>query len=712
VVGERASLHNCKCAELSCNIVVVDKELQMQFIGLGVPLSRIVLGLSFLTLIGCDSSNTAFTSKSRRNRNLKPTPTINSAQAVPAAFEEYEQEFDPKLIFRKELKWNLTDRRGEQGIVMSTNREHLNEIHTQNIRPLKTRIFSQGSRAEKVVESFTQKNLGILDVILVIDNSGSMADEQLNLSTKLLPLINKVAGSDWRIGILTTDARDGCLKKLFTHSDSQVEKLFEDFVANLGTSGSGHERGLFQAANALDCVGNNWIRPNSNIAVLIVSDEDECSNGACRRNETNGIDPLLSMLTSPPLSRELGKTAKIYGIISEPNTTCDSAYNVGNIYKQAVLATDGITGSICSNNYSPTLKRISKDLLNSLVMQFVLAEEPLNDDLNVYINGKKVESGIQLDGKTLTFSTPPPQNSQIEVHYNTTEDTTTQTYEIPANIDLKTFKVQIDGNPIAAKDYTIDQLANLIIFKENPPDRAEIKLEFLDSTGLKNTFQTQRPVIGDNIVVSIAGLKTKFFTYDSITNSVIFDNPPPDGSEIQFEYLILEEPILVYQLIASEGLEIKVRNQNDSDYMNVSLNNGSIEILPEDHSEQEMLIVEFEASPDSKELKLEHTPIESTISINEEGICPNGDAMWEYLDKTIRFNCISGEGQTILVGFDYIFGAKEKFEFTKRTISGNSIIEVIVNSVLTQNYTTAGQVITIPKLNYQDHVLVRLKEPN
>ena len=45
--------------------------------------------------------------------------------------------------------------------------------------------FRQGSVGETQVDSFTQKNYGIVDILLVVDNSNSMAEEQEKLSKQL-----------------------------------------------------------------------------------------------------------------------------------------------------------------------------------------------------------------------------------------------------------------------------------------------------------------------------------------------------------------------------------------------------------------------------------------------------------------------------------------------------------------------------------------------
>ena len=61
---------------------------------------------------------------------------------------------------------------------------------------------------------------------MVIDNSGSMFEEQVLLSTRLNPLLEHIGDTDWQIAIATTDSRD-CIKKII---DKDNQKEFESIV--------------------------------------------------------------------------------------------------------------------------------------------------------------------------------------------------------------------------------------------------------------------------------------------------------------------------------------------------------------------------------------------------------------------------------------------------------------------------------------------------
>lgn len=189
-----------------------------------------------------------------------------------------------------------------------------------------------------------------VDVLLVIDNSGSMGEEQANLATNFGPFIEKLeeAGADYRIGITTTDlggkdcsgggggelSLSSCLDRPHTfvfqgedqfevacaancqhdgdalmirptpieafgeevarpwiESYSGVSNLPSDIstleafqcLAPQGISGCGWESPLEAMARALDNMQDperpeyGFLRPDALLAVLIVTDEVDCS---------------------------------------------------------------------------------------------------------------------------------------------------------------------------------------------------------------------------------------------------------------------------------------------------------------------------------------------------------------------------------------------------------------------------------------------------
>ena len=161
------------------------------------------------------------------------------------------------------------------------------------------------------------------DVLFVVDNSGSMAVNQSRLALGFQSFLAQVEGQgDFRIGVVSTDmsSSDGEYGGFVTvahdsiYPNSLLEIIaeaclpigvghgcfrgppglldarqqgraaliagFEDRV-QLGTCGSGQEQGLAAMLSALEqdgCLSEPFLRPNANLIVVFVTDEEDADN--------------------------------------------------------------------------------------------------------------------------------------------------------------------------------------------------------------------------------------------------------------------------------------------------------------------------------------------------------------------------------------------------------------------------------------------------
>ena len=127
--------------------------------------------------------------------------------------------------------------------------DHLDESNpTIGLEPkCKLEIFHQAAEQTKK-----------LDIVWIIDDSGSMADEQSALGTNFSAFIDDfiLKNIDFKMAITTTDTSTSAKKgKMVTGSNVELTsakahadeaKFKEDFnnMINVGTSGSGNEKGL------------------------------------------------------------------------------------------------------------------------------------------------------------------------------------------------------------------------------------------------------------------------------------------------------------------------------------------------------------------------------------------------------------------------------------------------------------------------------------
>src|SRR5690606_7952311 len=134
--------------------------------------------------------------------------------------------------------------------------------------------------------------------LFVIDSSGSMSEEQQALGNNAAAFMQTATSlnTDYQIGVITTDMDDGNHggrlttggggPKIINSTTPNPTQTVANRVRAVGTNGSADERGLQTMVAALsdplinDPNGNQgFLRPDAKLAVVVVSDEDDSSNG-------------------------------------------------------------------------------------------------------------------------------------------------------------------------------------------------------------------------------------------------------------------------------------------------------------------------------------------------------------------------------------------------------------------------------------------------
>ncbi|SMF49814.1 hypothetical protein SAMN06296036_115119 [Pseudobacteriovorax antillogorgiicola] len=412
------------------------------------------------------------------------------------------------------------------------------ETFFQDEYPTKALNLVTGDERLAAIEQFNQSPIP-LDILIVIDNSGSMAEEQQGLADKIEPLLSEVNDSNWRVNIINTDAGDPqCSRALIVKGDPQAAEKFKAGI-NAGTDGAGLERGVLRSVQGLEC-NNNWLRTESVVAVLVVSDEDNCSiangNYGCEDDpkELNG-EMLLEKLSS---IRTVGETARVYGILFGPDD--DIAECVGNnnvtatIYDDVIQKTNGVRGKICSNDYTQTLQTISRDLASLLKNQFSLAAQPHDGSARVYLDGERYENFTVEDNKVV-LADRLAQGQTVTIDYLYGEVSGLQTVAIDSQPNPGSIQVIIDGEVVDPSRFTFDDQQGYKIKLADPLVGVhDITVSYKEEIPLKKQFAlTRRNFTGVEVTVNGQNVT---FTADPLNGSVSLDETPAPGSEIVVSY--------------------------------------------------------------------------------------------------------------------------------------------------------------------------------
>jgi hypothetical protein len=216
-----------------------------------------------------------------------------------------------------------------------------------------------------------------VDILFAVDQSGSMDDQQNNMSAALADFITNLGTGDWRIGVVTMD--DGCLNDVFDNNARWFSATTPGYQADFGQAVSIGSQGnpnnrfterLFTVVGrALGKTGPGqcnagFRRPNASLNLIFVSDEEEQSDDP---NEGPSVtyEPPYAVVTEANATVP-GQSAEgvFASYATAPSTmTASSVANLsgcgnnsswirtGFRYQELSLATGGLSLNICQNNW-------------------------------------------------------------------------------------------------------------------------------------------------------------------------------------------------------------------------------------------------------------------------------------------------------------------------------------------------------------------------
>lgn len=258
-----------------------------------------------------------------------------------------------------------------------------------------------------------------LDVLFVVDNSGSMRSSQTALANNFPSFINffKTKGYDFKIAVTTSDAfygdqfvnvscslckaeqtrfRSGTNPKIYVVEEDtpNLESVFACNV-DVGIGGSGDERAFSSFKAALNSTLNaGFHRSDAYLSIVIVSDEEDFSHDDINMNESYS-QPTLHTVASYKTYLEnytQGVAGEDFSVstISILDTACKntlgSGRKIGTRYMQLADATSGTKNSLC-NNFDAILNNISNTIASQIVATFKLSRTPVEPSIRVLVDG-------------------------------------------------------------------------------------------------------------------------------------------------------------------------------------------------------------------------------------------------------------------------------------------------------------------------------------
>jgi hypothetical protein len=327
---------------------------------------------------------------------------------------------------------------------------HTGSLLIESLSGSATATFAVPLRGEGVLDSqrtdtFEQGSSAKSDVLLVIDNSGSMSQEQGSLAGNAQTFLDQAANfrTDYQVGVVTTDMRaatqsgrlqsTGSAPRIIKPTTPNPAPSLSAIVRSLGTSGSSSERGLDAVAAALSsplvddpAANQGFLRPDARLAVVVVSDEEDSS--------TAPVDYYVDFLKNlkgaygsslVSLSAIVGDPAPKTNRSGRPGCSGPGGDAVtGSRYIDAATRTGGQFRSICTSDWGRVAADIGLDAFNTR-SGFGLSRPADPATLTVRVDGQ-AQGAAAWDydatgnGVVFTAGNVPAPGAAITVEYNAT----------------------------------------------------------------------------------------------------------------------------------------------------------------------------------------------------------------------------------------------------------------------------------------------------
>lgn len=244
-----------------------------------------------------------------------------------------------------------------------------------------------------------------VDILWVIDNSGSMGNEQDDLANNFNLFIQDfiTRGIDFKMAITTTDGRSsyaGVMRgdtnqltdEAAANNEAQFIQNFQNWI-RVGTGGSGTEMGLYGSQRFFERY-SSWARSNAYLAVVYVSDEQDQSNGTVQ----SYVDALRALKSNAGY-------IKPYSIVTTENP--GSQESLGTRYVELTNGMNGVVADIHQPFYD-TLRDFGGSILN-LLDSFPLSSAPIDNQIRITLNGQELTSGWTYDAQNRVVRFDPTQ---------------------------------------------------------------------------------------------------------------------------------------------------------------------------------------------------------------------------------------------------------------------------------------------------------------
>ena len=276
--------------------------------------------------------------------------------------------------------------------------------------------FTEGAAviSNEVIERWIQETKIIVDIIWIVDNSGSMMPFQNLLGLNMADFMTVFLSysPDFQMAFITTDSPIFVAAPIDGRTHLPIDNAIAT-IDSIGIGGSGWEKGLQMLEDCMlssECT--NWMRPDAKLIAIFLSDEPDNSNRT-PISFINSFDALKPDAFVP------------FAIIGDPPGGCPGAsgWNTqpGWGYYDVVQHYGSQWFSICDEDWGAQLESLAQTISVKTIFELGSAD-PHIDTFRVWINGQLMESGWSYDESinsvVFEFDDAPEPGDTIEIGYS------------------------------------------------------------------------------------------------------------------------------------------------------------------------------------------------------------------------------------------------------------------------------------------------------
>jgi len=300
-------------------------------------------------------------------------------------------------------------------------KETLVEVYSEVPVYIETEVPTDNEDVEIWVDSFTQpRSVDGVDILWVIDTSGSMSRYEANLLVGIETMLNALPPSGWRLAMTSNSPDKAALESQFPLVPGDD---IDDAEAMYAAMGIGHHEKGFDAT--YEYIMNNsyastWMRPDAALLVVFVSDEED---------QSNSHFPIVQDFINW-YQTQRGGSVYLSSIVNvaAADSACTwnvNAIDIGDRYMEATNYFGGVIVDICSEDWSAGVTDASVQI--DPFEEWSLTHPAVEATIRVFIDGQlNWDWTYDAPSNSIAFTVIPGGGDHIEIAYvidDTPDDT-------------------------------------------------------------------------------------------------------------------------------------------------------------------------------------------------------------------------------------------------------------------------------------------------